>query len=212
MDCAEHRLGSGRTNPSPPSAPLRYAVALPVATGTVVDGKVVLEGVALPEGALVTVLSSDTEASVRLSPAEVADLMVALDEADQEAGTAAEEVLERPRKFGELDLTLQVIIKPRALRHIEKAAQWWSHNRPAALGAIRLNLQSALRVLAEHSGIGTKVERDRKVDVRRFYLTRIRYFIYFRVTGQSLEVITSWHERRGAEPSVRFDGETGTTG
>ena len=71
-----------------------------VATGTVIDGKVVLEGVTLPEGALVTVLTSDTEASVRLSPAEEADLMAALDEADREAGTAAEDVLDRLRKFG----------------------------------------------------------------------------------------------------------------
>ena len=50
--------------------------------GTVIEGKVVLEGVKLPEDALVTVLSSDTEAPVRLSPTEEADLMAALDEAD----------------------------------------------------------------------------------------------------------------------------------
>ena len=53
-----------------------------VATGTVINGKVVLEGVTLPEGALVTVLSTDTEASIKLSPAEEADLLAALDEAD----------------------------------------------------------------------------------------------------------------------------------
>ncbi len=70
-----------------------------VATGTVINGKVVLDGVTLPEDALVTILSSDTGASVRLSPAEEADLMAALDEADREAGTAADEVLERLRKF-----------------------------------------------------------------------------------------------------------------
>ena len=68
-------------------------------------------------------------------------------------------------------MTLQVIIKPRAVRQIEKAAEWWSYNRPAAPGAIRLDLQGALRVLAEHPGIGTKVETDRKVDVRRLYVT-----------------------------------------
>ncbi len=79
---------------------LRYDVAMQVATGTVIDGKVVLDGVIPPEGALVTVLSSDTEASVRRSPTEEADLMAALDEADREAGTAADEVLERLRKFG----------------------------------------------------------------------------------------------------------------
>ena len=56
--------------------------------------------------------------------------------------------------------------------------------------------------MAEHPGIGTKVENDRKVEVRRLYLTRIRYFIYYRVMGQSLDVIAFWHERRGSEPSL----------
>lgn len=71
-----------------------------IATGTVVDGKVVLEGVILPEGALVTVLSADTELSIRLSAAGEAALLAALDEADQEPGTPADEVLDRLRKYG----------------------------------------------------------------------------------------------------------------
>jgi hypothetical protein len=71
-----------------------------VATGTVVNGKVVLEGVVLPEGALVTVLASDTQAGVRLSPEDEAELLAAVDEADQEAGSPADEVLERLRKYG----------------------------------------------------------------------------------------------------------------
>lgn len=98
--CVEHRMAVGQSELFPASLPLRYDVAMQVATGTVINGKVVLEGVTLPEGALVTVLSSDTEASVRLSPAEEADLMAALDEADREVGSAAELVLERLRKFG----------------------------------------------------------------------------------------------------------------
>ena len=93
-------MAVGQNEQFPTRRPLRYDVAMQVATGTVINGKVVLEGVTLPEGALVTVLSTDTEASIKLSPAEGADLMAALDEADREAGTAAEVVLERLRKFG----------------------------------------------------------------------------------------------------------------
>ena len=100
MVCAEHRMPVGQNEHFPTCRPLRYDIVRQVATGTVINGKVVLEGVTLPEGALVTVLSSNTEASVRLSPTEEADLMAALDEADREAGTAAEVVLERLRKFG----------------------------------------------------------------------------------------------------------------
>ncbi len=93
-------MAVGRSEQFPNRRPLGYDVAMQVATGTVINGKVVLEGVTLPEGALVTVLSTDTEASIKLSPAEEADLMAALDEADREAGTAAEVVLERLHKFG----------------------------------------------------------------------------------------------------------------
>ena len=71
-----------------------------VASGTVVDGKVVVEGLSLPEGTAVTVLARGDEAVVKLSPQEEADLLAALDEADREEGISAEELFERLRRFG----------------------------------------------------------------------------------------------------------------
>lgn len=70
-----------------------------VATGTVVDGKIIVEGVVLPEGACVTVFTREVEASVRLFPAEETELLAALDEADREQGIPADELLERLRKY-----------------------------------------------------------------------------------------------------------------
>lgn len=71
-----------------------------LATGTVIDGKVVIEGLALPEGTVVTVLTRDHEQAVRLSPAEEAQLLEALDEADREEGISAEELFARLQRFG----------------------------------------------------------------------------------------------------------------
>ena len=71
-----------------------------VATGTVVDGKVLIEGLSLPEGTLVTVVTRESEATVRLSPQDEAKLLEALDEADREEGISAEELFERLRPFG----------------------------------------------------------------------------------------------------------------
>ena len=71
-----------------------------VATGTVVDGKVIIEGLSLPEGTLVTVVTRESEATVRLSPRHEAELLEALDEADREEGISAEELFERLRRFG----------------------------------------------------------------------------------------------------------------
>ena len=71
-----------------------------VATGTVVEGKIVVEGLSLPEGTLVTVLTRDVEPAVRLSPEEEAELLDALDEADREEGISAEELFDRLRRHG----------------------------------------------------------------------------------------------------------------
>jgi len=71
-----------------------------VASGTVIDGKVVVEGLSLPEGTVVTVLARGDEAAVRLSPQEESDLLEALDEADREEGVSAEELFARLRRFG----------------------------------------------------------------------------------------------------------------
>jgi hypothetical protein len=71
-----------------------------LATGTVIDGKVVVEGLALPEGTVVTVLTRDDEETVRLSPADEAELLEALDEADLEEGISAKELFSRLQRFG----------------------------------------------------------------------------------------------------------------
>jgi hypothetical protein len=71
-----------------------------VASGTVVDGKIVVEGLSLPEGTAVTVLARGDEATVKLSAEEEAELLAALDEADREAGIPAHEFFARLRRFG----------------------------------------------------------------------------------------------------------------
>ncbi len=49
-----------------------------VATGTVVGGKVVVEGLDLAEGETVTVLTHESEEEVHLSPEEEAELLEAI--------------------------------------------------------------------------------------------------------------------------------------
>jgi len=99
-------------------------------------------------------------------------------------------------------LTLSVRIKPRAQREIERAAAWWSINRLAAPGAVRMDVEAALALLIEEPGIGTKVETPRSEVVRRLYLPRVGYFVYYRVRSTFLEVVAFWHSRRGVGPSL----------
>lgn len=71
-----------------------------IASGTIVGGKVVVEGLSLPEGTTVTVLARGDEVAVRLPPKQGAELIDALDEADQEEGISAEELFTRLKRFG----------------------------------------------------------------------------------------------------------------
>ena len=54
-------------------------------------------------------------------------------------------------------MALVARIKPRARREIERAAEWWAENRPAAPGAVRKDVEAVLALLVEEPGIGTKL-------------------------------------------------------
>jgi hypothetical protein len=66
-----------------------------VATGIVVDGKVVVEGLDLPEGESVVVLTREPEEEVQLSPEEEAELLEAMAEADRGETISVEELFLR---------------------------------------------------------------------------------------------------------------------
>jgi hypothetical protein len=76
-----------------------YDLPMQLATGTVVNGKVVVEGLDLPEGTPVVVLTCDAEPAVKLSAEEEAELLQALDEADVEEGISADELFARLQRF-----------------------------------------------------------------------------------------------------------------
>lgn len=66
-----------------------------IATGTVVQGKVLVEGVPLPEGTVVTVLTRESSGSVRLFAEDELELLEAIAEADRGETISPEELFER---------------------------------------------------------------------------------------------------------------------
>src|SRR5258708_14522466 len=77
-----------------------YYLTMQVVTGKVVDGKVVVDGIVLPEGTVVTIFAKDAEAVVHLSPSLQSELEEALDQSDREEGVSAKTLLERLSKYG----------------------------------------------------------------------------------------------------------------
>ena len=74
--------------------------AMQVTTGTVVGGKVVVEGVPLVEGAVVTVLSREPEEPFALSVEDEDELLAAMAAIVRGEFISAEELLESIRKHG----------------------------------------------------------------------------------------------------------------
>ena len=66
-----------------------------IATGTVVGGKVLVDGVTLPEGAVVTVLTREPRPGFTLSPEDEVELLESIAEADRGETISAEELFAR---------------------------------------------------------------------------------------------------------------------
>ncbi|MGH8675896.1 MAG: type II toxin-antitoxin system RelE/ParE family toxin [Burkholderiales bacterium] len=97
---------------------------------------------------------------------------------------------------------LQIKVSQEAQAQIEEAAAWWAQNRPFAPGAVRQDLGRILRLLSVNPGIGARARRAKLQGVRRVTLSRVRYYVYYRVSGEVLEVLAFWHSSRGRHPQL----------
>jgi len=78
-------------------------------------------------------------------------------------------------------MVLRVKVAARAASQVRNAAAWWAENRQAAPGAIGADFGEAVALLTEQPGIGAKYEGARTPGVRRLFLSRVQYFIYYKV-------------------------------
>jgi plasmid stabilization system protein ParE len=85
---------------------------------------------------------------------------------------------------------------------LEAAATWWSQNRLAAPDAIRVDFQEATALLSRQPGVGAKSRAARYPDLRRLFLARVRYHIYYYVRAEKIIVVAFWHASRGSGPSL----------
>lgn len=99
---------------------------------------------------------------------------------------------------------LPVEVTSLAARHVREAEAWWRVNRTAAPNAIRQELQRAFALIATHQHIGGRATNVRLPNVRRIYLPRIKYHLYFHVVEDParVQVVALWHARRGDGPPI----------
>jgi plasmid stabilization system protein ParE len=97
---------------------------------------------------------------------------------------------------------LEVEVTPRAAFQIERAAVWWADNRPFAPDAIRLDFEEARTLLARQPGVGSRSRTKRYPDLRRLYLSRVKYHIYYRLEVGRVVILAFWHASRGSGPGL----------
>ena len=73
--------------------------AMQLTTGTVVGGKIVVEGDPLPEGAVVTILAREADETFEVPPELEAELLESIAQADRGETISAEELLKRLRRI-----------------------------------------------------------------------------------------------------------------
>jgi len=83
-----------------------------------------------------------------------------------------------------------------AERQLFAARAWWHRNRDKAPGAFDEDIESALLYLSENLSSSVPYRLTRRSGVRRYLIERIRYYIYFRVTDEKIQVLRIWHASR----------------
>ena len=101
-----------------------------------------------------------------------------------------------------MNTPLRIEITDKAQTQISVASAWWAENRPAAPDAIREELDRILGLLRVQPEIGTVARRATLSGVRRVTLSRIRYYLYYRVADDALQVLAFWHTSRDVGPSL----------
>lgn len=75
----------------------RTIARMQLTTGTVIGGKIVIEGEPLPEGTVVTILSRERDETFLVSAELEAELQMSLDELEREETLPADVLLQRIR-------------------------------------------------------------------------------------------------------------------
>jgi plasmid stabilization system protein ParE len=94
---------------------------------------------------------------------------------------------------------MRVEVAPRARTQIRRISEWWRENRPAAPELFANELAAALETLGHGVLLGV-IYPFQPFPVRRVFLPRSKYHVYYSVEADLVKVRAVWHAARGAVP------------
>lgn len=90
---------------------------------------------------------------------------------------------------------------PGAARQVADARDWWFANRDKAPFAFDEDLDDLVGLL-EHAPRFVGMAVTQRPGVRRALMRRVRYYVYFTFTDETVTVLALWHSSRGSSPEV----------
>lgn len=98
----------------------------------------------------------------------------------------------------------RIEVTRRAAGEIRRAAAWWCSHRSKAPSAFREDLRQAFALLSAQPQVGVRARDVTLPGVRRLHLTRIRYYVYYRVLldAEVVQILALWHMDRAGEPTM----------
>jgi plasmid stabilization system protein ParE len=81
---------------------------------------------------------------------------------------------------------------------------WWRQNRLKAPNAVREEFERVSSLIAFHPLLGTRASNVKLPGVRRIFIERLHYHVYFRLVGfpEYIEIVAVWGSRRGTPPPI----------
>jgi plasmid stabilization system protein ParE len=103
-----------------------------------------------------------------------------------------------------VNLPLHIEVSELAEAQISGLDIWWRKNRLKAPNAVREELERVSALIAFHPGIGARATNLKLPGVRRIFVERLHYHLYYRLTGvpEYVEIVAVWGSRRGTPPPI----------
>ncbi len=101
--------------------------------------------------------------------------------------------------------TYRVYLSREAQAEYARIQEWWSSNRLKAPEAVAEDVWDAVKRLAAYGPqLGLEVRHRRVPGLRRLELTRIRFWLYYRVNeaAREIEIAALWHTSRRRGPRL----------
>lgn len=103
-----------------------------------------------------------------------------------------------------MSLPLLIEVSEVAKAQISELDLWWRQNRLKAPNAVREELERVSRLITFHPTIGARASNVKLPGVRRMFIERLHYHVYYRVIGspEYIEIVAVWGSRRGTAPPI----------